>query len=187
MFRQVSEEQRKMSEDRYRSVLLEAVQDAVFLSAQNQQLQADNSQLRKGQSVLPSLIPNPWSSARQEMPRDDLSSQQQVNLLFSCYSTGGDEGHSNCARWSWCPSVIAKRINLTKRCAACKSQEITFFGNLLNIMCTLYHTLTYSFTLFVPDNAKKKTKIKLAAPFRDVWTHNSRLALFEFTWNISEL
>lgn len=49
VFRQVSEEQRKMSEGRYRGVLLEAVQDAVYLSAQNQQLQADNKQLRKGQ------------------------------------------------------------------------------------------------------------------------------------------
>ncbi|XP_037833539.1 trichohyalin isoform X2 [Kryptolebias marmoratus] len=46
-FRQVSEEQRKLSEGRYRSVLLEAVQDAVYLSAQNQQLQADNKRLRK--------------------------------------------------------------------------------------------------------------------------------------------
>uniref|UniRef100_A0A3Q3JJE8 Uncharacterized protein n=1 Tax=Monopterus albus TaxID=43700 RepID=A0A3Q3JJE8_MONAL len=45
VFRQVSEEQRKMSEGRYRNVLLEAVQDAVYLSAQNQQLQADNKQL----------------------------------------------------------------------------------------------------------------------------------------------
>ncbi|CAK6956556.1 chromosome-associated kinesin KIF4 [Scomber scombrus] len=47
VFRQVCEEQRKMSEGRYRSVLLEAVQDAVYLSAQNQQLQADNKQLHK--------------------------------------------------------------------------------------------------------------------------------------------
>ncbi|TNN64778.1 hypothetical protein EYF80_024973 [Liparis tanakae] len=47
-FRQVSEEQRRMSESRYRSVLLEAVQDAVYLSAQNQELQADNRQLCKG-------------------------------------------------------------------------------------------------------------------------------------------
>ena len=54
-FRQVSEEQRKMSEGRYRSVLLEAVQDAVYLSAQNQQLQADNKLLRKGQRMLPYL------------------------------------------------------------------------------------------------------------------------------------
>lgn len=56
VFRQVSEEQRKMSEGRYRSVLLEAVQDAVYLSAQNQQLQADNKQLRKGQYTF--LIPH---------------------------------------------------------------------------------------------------------------------------------
>ncbi|KAM6923720.1 uncharacterized protein FYW49_006171 [Xenentodon cancila] len=46
-FRQVCEEQRKTSESRYRSVLLEAVQDAIYLSAQNQQLQADNKQLCK--------------------------------------------------------------------------------------------------------------------------------------------
>uniref|UniRef100_A0A3B3YJ69 Uncharacterized protein n=1 Tax=Poecilia mexicana TaxID=48701 RepID=A0A3B3YJ69_9TELE len=44
-FRQVSEEQRKISEGRYRSVLLEAVQDAIYLSAQNQQLQAENKEL----------------------------------------------------------------------------------------------------------------------------------------------
>lgn len=52
MFRQVCEEQRKLSESRYRGVLLEAVHDAVYLSAQNQQLQADNQHLRKGQRVL---------------------------------------------------------------------------------------------------------------------------------------
>uniref|UniRef100_A0A3B3D488 Si:dkey-201i24.3 n=1 Tax=Oryzias melastigma TaxID=30732 RepID=A0A3B3D488_ORYME len=45
VFRQVCEEQRKLSESRYRGVLLEAVQDAVYLSAQNQQLQADNQHL----------------------------------------------------------------------------------------------------------------------------------------------
>ncbi|XP_062250390.1 golgin subfamily A member 6-like protein 4 isoform X2 [Platichthys flesus] len=46
-FREVSEEHRKTSEGRYRCVLLEAVQDAVYLSAQNQQLQADNRQLHR--------------------------------------------------------------------------------------------------------------------------------------------
>lgn len=51
MFHQLSEEQQKMSEDRYRNVLTEAVQDAVYLSAQNQQLQADNKRLRKGQRL----------------------------------------------------------------------------------------------------------------------------------------
>lgn len=55
-FREVGEEQRKRSEVRYRSVLLEAVQDAVYLSAQNQQLQADNKLLRKGQRVSPTPI-----------------------------------------------------------------------------------------------------------------------------------
>ncbi|XP_037637056.1 uncharacterized protein LOC119494904 [Sebastes umbrosus] len=49
VFRQVSEEQRRMSEGRYRSVLLEAVQDAVYLSAQNQELQTDNKQLPLGE------------------------------------------------------------------------------------------------------------------------------------------
>ncbi|XP_058504903.1 polyamine-modulated factor 1-binding protein 1 [Solea solea] len=47
VFRQVNEEHRKMSESRYRCLLLEAVQDAVYLSAQNQQLQTDNKQLHK--------------------------------------------------------------------------------------------------------------------------------------------
>ncbi|KAJ0050190.1 hypothetical protein NL108_014043, partial [Boleophthalmus pectinirostris] len=45
VFRDVCEEQRRMSEERYRTVLLEAVQDAVYLSAQNQQLQAENKEL----------------------------------------------------------------------------------------------------------------------------------------------
>ncbi|KAJ0002486.1 hypothetical protein NQD34_007635, partial [Periophthalmus magnuspinnatus] len=45
VFRDVCEEQRRMSEERYRTVLLEAVQDAVYLSAQNQQLQVDNKEL----------------------------------------------------------------------------------------------------------------------------------------------
>lgn len=49
VFRQVSEEQRRVSEGRYRTLLLEAIQDAVYLSSQNQQLQADNKQLRKGE------------------------------------------------------------------------------------------------------------------------------------------
>uniref|UniRef100_A0A3B4AX79 Uncharacterized protein n=1 Tax=Periophthalmus magnuspinnatus TaxID=409849 RepID=A0A3B4AX79_9GOBI len=48
VFRDVCEEQRRMSEERYRTVLLEAVQDAVYLSAQNQQLQVDNKELTKG-------------------------------------------------------------------------------------------------------------------------------------------
>ncbi|XP_055081033.1 osmotic avoidance abnormal protein 3 [Periophthalmus magnuspinnatus] len=47
VFRDVCEEQRRMSEERYRTVLLEAVQDAVYLSAQNQQLQVDNKELTK--------------------------------------------------------------------------------------------------------------------------------------------
>ncbi|KAF7668460.1 hypothetical protein LDENG_00011970 [Lucifuga dentata] len=55
-FRQVSDEQRKMSESRYRSVLLEAVQDAVYLSAQNQQLQIENKQLRKALGELKDIL-----------------------------------------------------------------------------------------------------------------------------------
>ncbi|XP_061643158.1 chromosome-associated kinesin KIF4A isoform X3 [Phyllopteryx taeniolatus] len=46
-FHESSEDLRRVSEARYRSVLLEAVHDAVNQSAQNQQLQADNKQLRK--------------------------------------------------------------------------------------------------------------------------------------------
>ncbi|KAK7922802.1 hypothetical protein WMY93_009704 [Mugilogobius chulae] len=52
VFRDVCEEQRRMSEERYRTVLLEAVQDAVYLSAQNQQLQADNKELSKALAEL---------------------------------------------------------------------------------------------------------------------------------------
>lgn len=47
-FHESSEDLRRTSEARYRSVLLEAVHDAVYLSAQNRQLHADNQQLRKG-------------------------------------------------------------------------------------------------------------------------------------------
>ncbi|XP_069026968.1 golgin subfamily A member 6-like protein 9 isoform X1 [Embiotoca jacksoni] len=71
VFRQVSEEQRRISESRYRSVLLEAVQDAVYLSAQNQQLQADNKQLRKALGELKDTL------AVRRDPMADLISQQQ--------------------------------------------------------------------------------------------------------------
>ncbi|XP_041800708.1 osmotic avoidance abnormal protein 3 [Chelmon rostratus] len=70
VFRQVSEEQRKMSEGRYRSVLLEAVQDAVYLSAQNQQLQADNKQLRKALGELKDTL------AVRGDPKAELTQQQ---------------------------------------------------------------------------------------------------------------
>ncbi|KAM4555676.1 uncharacterized protein PAE49_014652 [Odontesthes bonariensis] len=70
-FRQVSEEQRKMSEGRYRSVLLEAVQDAIYLSAQNQQLQADNAQLRKALGEIKDTL------AVRGDPMAELMSQQQ--------------------------------------------------------------------------------------------------------------
>ncbi|XP_061643159.1 chromosome-associated kinesin KIF4B isoform X4 [Phyllopteryx taeniolatus] len=48
-FHESSEDLRRVSEARYRSVLLEAVHDAVNQSAQNQQLQADNKQLPLGE------------------------------------------------------------------------------------------------------------------------------------------
>ncbi|XP_057705697.1 kinesin-like protein KIF15-A isoform X3 [Corythoichthys intestinalis] len=46
-FHESSEDQKRISEARYKSILLEAVHDAVQLSAQNQRLQADNKQLRR--------------------------------------------------------------------------------------------------------------------------------------------
>ncbi|GAA6078761.1 trichohyalin, partial [Tachysurus ichikawai] len=51
-FRQVLEEQKRLSEGRYRTLLLEAIQDAVYLSSQNQQLQTDNMQLLKALAEL---------------------------------------------------------------------------------------------------------------------------------------
>uniref|UniRef100_A0A1A8MGF3 Kinesin motor domain-containing protein n=1 Tax=Nothobranchius pienaari TaxID=704102 RepID=A0A1A8MGF3_9TELE len=71
VFRQVSEEQRKLSEGRYRSLLLEAVQDAVYLSAQNQQLQADNKQLHKALGEIKDAL------VVRGDPRADLISQQE--------------------------------------------------------------------------------------------------------------
>ncbi|XP_078145278.1 uncharacterized protein LOC144542425 [Centroberyx gerrardi] len=71
VFRQVSEEQRKTSEGRYRALLLEAVQDAVYLSAQNQQLQADNKQLRTALGELKDSL------AVRGDPKAELLSQQQ--------------------------------------------------------------------------------------------------------------
>ncbi|KAJ3587959.1 hypothetical protein NHX12_011554 [Muraenolepis orangiensis] len=48
VFHQVSEEQKRTIKGRYRSLLLEAIQDAVHLSAQNQQLRAENHVHRVG-------------------------------------------------------------------------------------------------------------------------------------------
>ncbi|XP_067239301.1 golgin subfamily A member 6-like protein 7 [Chanodichthys erythropterus] len=46
-FREALEEQRRMSEGRYRALLIDAIQDAVHLSSQNLQLQEEIQQLRK--------------------------------------------------------------------------------------------------------------------------------------------
>ncbi|TDH07725.1 hypothetical protein EPR50_G00108580 [Perca flavescens] len=70
MFRQVSEEQRRMAEGRYRCVLLEAVQDAVYLSAHNQELTTDNKQLRKAVGELKDTL------AVRGDPTAELLSQQ---------------------------------------------------------------------------------------------------------------
>ncbi|TRY91309.1 hypothetical protein DNTS_030128 [Danionella cerebrum] len=50
-FRDSLEEQRRKSESRYRSLLLEAIQDAVHLSSQNLQLQEEIQQLRRNLSL----------------------------------------------------------------------------------------------------------------------------------------
>ncbi|XP_015246438.1 PREDICTED: chromosome-associated kinesin KIF4-like [Cyprinodon variegatus] len=71
VFREVSEEQRKISEGRYRSVLLEAVQDAIYLSAQNQQLQAENKQLKKALGEMKDAL------AVRGSPATDQINQQQ--------------------------------------------------------------------------------------------------------------
>ncbi|KAK7140940.1 hypothetical protein R3I93_015172 [Phoxinus phoxinus] len=49
-FREVLEEQRRMSESRYRALLIDTIQDAVHLSSQNLQLQEEIQQLRKTQT-----------------------------------------------------------------------------------------------------------------------------------------
>nr|XP_017214555.1 golgin subfamily A member 6-like protein 6 [Danio rerio] len=46
-FRDVLEEQKRMSESRYRTLLIDAIQDAVHLSSQNLQLHEEIQQLRK--------------------------------------------------------------------------------------------------------------------------------------------
>ncbi|XP_062331974.1 golgin subfamily A member 6-like protein 4 [Osmerus eperlanus] len=61
VFRQVCEEQRRLSEGRYRSVMLEAIQDAVYLSAVNQQLQTDNTQLRRALAEMKDTLSVPGS------------------------------------------------------------------------------------------------------------------------------
>ncbi|KAK1789311.1 hypothetical protein P4O66_015245 [Electrophorus voltai] len=54
-YRQVLEEQKRMAEGRYKSLVLGAAQDAVHLSYQNQQLTAHNTQLRKALAELKAL------------------------------------------------------------------------------------------------------------------------------------
>ncbi|XP_077103467.1 uncharacterized protein LOC143756713 [Siphateles boraxobius] len=49
-FREVLEEQRRVSESRYRALLIDTIQDAVHLSSQNLQLQEEVQQLRKTQT-----------------------------------------------------------------------------------------------------------------------------------------
>nr|XP_019937735.1 PREDICTED: kinesin-like protein KIN-4A isoform X2 [Paralichthys olivaceus] len=84
-FRQVSEEHRKMSEGRYRCVLLEAVQDAVYLSAQNQQLQADNRQLHKALGELKDALAvradpkvEPFSNNNEEYSKSMLTAHCEI-------------------------------------------------------------------------------------------------------------
>ncbi|XP_065130069.2 golgin subfamily A member 6-like protein 9 [Paramisgurnus dabryanus] len=49
VFREVLEEQKRTSEERYRRLLIDAIQDAVHLSTQNLQLQEEIQQLRNNQ------------------------------------------------------------------------------------------------------------------------------------------
>lgn len=77
------EEQKRLSEGRYRSLLLEAIQDAVYLSSQNQQLQADNMQLLKGDSdLLRDLLDLVIETENASTDKQERNSQGLISFCF---------------------------------------------------------------------------------------------------------
>ncbi|XP_041079761.1 uncharacterized protein LOC121297476 [Polyodon spathula] len=70
-FRQVFEEQKDALDRRYRTLLGEAIQDAIYLSARNQQLEAENARLHGALAELrDALSMKPFAGGSQHCRRD---------------------------------------------------------------------------------------------------------------------